>query len=106
MTAMNTDRPSDPALPPRTIDLEAARLLVDALQRDLEGIDGDRAEVAQLKAELVALRRVLHAEEPDNAAVHGLTGMQDRLHGVQEALKSDAFQAGRYLAEIGRILGL
>ncbi len=36
----------------------------------------------------------------------GLHDMRDRLHEFQDELKSDAFQAGRYLAELGRILGL
>ncbi|MGE0799446.1 MAG: hypothetical protein AB7G13_10435 [Lautropia sp.] len=107
---MPDDRPTtQPAAPnpEPAIDLQAARRLVDALERDLAGIGEDRARVALLKAEIAELRRVLQAEEPPGAAMHsGLHGMRDRLHDMQDELKGDAIQAGRYLAEIGRVLGL
>jgi len=92
---------------PGAIDHVAAKRLLDALDRDLDGIDSDAAHVAMLRAEVAELRRVLHADEPSHESMHtGLAGMRERLHEVQQELKGDAFQAGRYLAEIGRVLGL
>jgi len=50
---------------------------------------------------------VLHADTSTPEDLHsGLHGMRERLHDFPEELKGDAFQAGRYLAELGRILGL
>jgi hypothetical protein len=102
--------PSDPvssegAAP--VIDVEQARRLLDALDRDLRGLGADRQELAVLEAEVDELRRVLHAEgvTPEELQT-GLHGMRDRLHDFPEELKGDAFRAGRYLAELGRILGL
>ncbi len=97
----------NPAPMPAAIDQAAARRLLDALERDLDAIPSDAARVAVLRAEVAELRRVLHAEEPSHESMHsGFSGMRERLHDAQQELKGDAFQASRYLAEIGRILGM
>lgn len=97
--------PGEGAAP--VIDVEQARRLLDALERDLQELRGDRKDLAVLEAELGELRRVLHADDVSPEAVQtGLHGMRDRLHDFPEELKGDAFRAGRYLAELGRILGL
>lgn len=90
-----------------TIDIEQARQLVEALERDLKDISGDPATLAMLEAEVAALRRVLHADDATPEQLHtGLNGMRLRLHDFPDEIKGDAFRAGRYLAELGRILGL
>ena len=91
----------------RGIDLDEARRLLDALERDVKGIGGSAPDVAVLRAEIEQLRQVLHADDSTQEALQtGLHGVHDRLHDFPEELKGDAFQAGRYLAELGRILGL
>jgi hypothetical protein len=91
----------------REIDIEQARRLLEALERELKELPGDRANFAVLEAEVAELRRVLHAEDATPEQLHtGLHGMRDRLHDFPDELKGDAFRAGRYLAELGRILGL
>jgi hypothetical protein len=110
---MSVDPPLTPApdLPEeasdRAIDIEEARRLVEALERDLKDLPGDRSNLAVLEAEIAELRRVLHADDATPEQWHtGLHGMRDRLHDFPDEIKGDAFRAGRYLAELGRILGL
>jgi hypothetical protein len=108
-TRLTTERSMGPTSTsrPAEIDHVAAKRLLDALERDLDGIGSDAAGVAVLRAEIAELRRVLHADEPSHESMRtGFAGMRERLHELQQELKGDAFQAGRYLAEIGRVLGL
>lgn len=96
------NQPREPAF-----DIEEARRLVDALERDLEGVGGNAPDLDVLKAEIGELRQVLHADGSTPEDLHtGLHGMRERLRDFPEELKGDAFRAGRYLAELGRILGL
>lgn len=110
--AMSPDSPTAPGEDPRegtagAIDVEQARRLLEALERDLKELPGDRSHLAVLEAEVAELRRVLHAEDATPEQLHtGLHGMRDRLHDFPDEIKGDAFRAGRYLAELGRILGL
>ena len=96
------DQPREP-----DVDIAEARRLLDALERDVQGLDGSATDLAVLRAEIQALRQVLHADSSTPEELQsGLHGMRDRLHDFPEELKGEAFQAGRYLAELGRILGL
>jgi hypothetical protein len=89
------------------IDVVEARRLLAALERDVQGLDGSAPDLDVLRAEIRELRQVLHADSSTREELQsGLHGMRDRLHDFPEELKGDAFQVGRYLAELGRILGL
>lgn len=89
------------------IDVGEARRLLDALERDLQGVGGNAPDLELLKAEIKELRQVLHTDSSTPEELQtGLHGMRDRLHDFPDELKGDAFRAGRYLAELGRILGL
>ena len=89
------------------VDIVEARRLLDALERDEQGLGASAPGVDVLRAEIQALRQVLHADNSTPEEMHsGLYDMRDRLHEFPDELKGDAFQAGRYLAEFGRILGL
>lgn len=90
------------------IDVEQARRLLDALEQDLRSAGGDPKVVASLMAEVAQLRGVLLAagRTDDAELAGGLHGVRERLHHLSDELVGDAFQAGRYLAELGRILGL
>jgi hypothetical protein len=89
------------------IDIVEARRLLDALERDVKGLDGHAPDLDVLRSEIRELRQVLHTDSSTPEEMQsGLHGMRDRLHDFPEELKGDAFQAGRYLAELGRILGL
>jgi hypothetical protein len=95
---------------PANIDVDEARRLLDALERDLHDLRSRQAPSAELDvlmAEVSQLREVLQAGDRSDAQMHSeLHGMRERLHRLSDELVGDAFQAGRYLSELGRILGL
>ncbi len=89
------------------INVDEAKRLLDALERDLRKSAVDSAGIETLMSEVTDLRAVLNAGEQSNDVLHsGLHGMRNRLHSLSDELIGDAFQAGRYLSELGRILGL
>ncbi len=89
------------------INVEEATRLLDRLERDLRASTGESTGKEALLNEVNELRAVLNSAGQSNAALHsGLHGMRERLHSLSDELISDAFQAGRYLSELGRILGL
>ena len=102
---MSTRKPNDDST--RDIDLDEVAALVDALERDLQKIEGDSKDVQRLKDEVETLKNLLRSP------VRRHHWVRDALHGIREgfddALDSavaGGVQASRYLAEIGRILGM
>jgi hypothetical protein len=89
------------------IDLEAARRLVEQLERDLAAAQSGKVDPAVLQAEVEQLRALLAQHSASNADVHaGLSGLRERMHTVGDELFTDAVKSGDYLARIGRLLGL
>ena len=85
------------------VDLEEVRKLIDALERDLENVRGDSAAVQRLRDEVETLKNVL------GSPVRRHHWVRDSLHGIRDAFDSavaDGLKASRYVAEIGRILGM
>ena len=83
------------------VDLEEVRKLLDALERDLENVNGDIASVQRLKDEVQTLRNVL------DSPVRRHHWVRDSLHGIRESFDSPgAAKASQYVLEIGRILGM
>ena len=82
------------------IDIDEARKLVHALEADLDRFqDGS--------ADLQTLRKVLQAPDPGHGWVRD--ALESIHSGIQEGVdtaKLDAIIAGRYIASIGRMLGL
>ena len=102
---MSTRKPNDDST--RDIDLDEVAALVDALESDLQKIEGDSKDVQRLKDEVETLKNLLRSP------VRRHHWVRDALHGIREgfddALDSavaGGVQASRYLAEIGRILGM
>jgi hypothetical protein len=89
------------------IDLDAARRLVEQLERDLAGAQSGKVDPAVLQAEVEQLRALLAQQEAAPGEVHaGLAGVRDRMHTLGDELFTDAVKSGDYLARIGRLLGL
>lgn len=89
------------------VDLDAIQRLVDMLEEDLSNMRSGAGDVERLRAEVDALKNLLDSPAPHTHTV------RDSLHNVRSALdrewdsaKSEAFTAGRYVAEIARILGI
>jgi multidrug resistance efflux pump len=89
------------------IDLDAARRLVEQLERDLAAAQSGKVDPAVLRAEVEQLRALLAQQTAAPAEVHaGLSGVRDRMHTLGDELFNDAVKSGDYLARIGRLLGL
>ena len=100
-----TDRPKPEGAP--EIDLDEVAKLLEALERDLEKVQSGSRDVQVLRDEVETLKNVL------NSPVRRHHWVRDGLHGIREGIESavdtaiaEAVSAGRYVTEIGRILGL
>ena len=91
----------------RDIDLDEVARLIEALERDLEKAERGSADVQRLRDEVETLKNVLRSP------VRRPHWVRDALHGIREgfdntveAAVAEGLQASRYIAEIGRILGM
>lgn len=89
------------------IDIDAAKKLVHALEEDLSKVQDGSAAFQTLRDEVTALKAVLETPDPGHGWV------RDALHSIHATIeegadtaKVDAIVAGRYVAAIGRMLGL
>lgn len=89
------------------VDLEEVGRLVEALEQDLEKIPSDSPDIQRLKDEVQTLRNVLHSP------VRRQHWVRDGLHSISEAIETaldtavvGGMKGSRYIAEIGRILGM
>lgn len=89
------------------IDLEEARRLIEALERDLEKVRGGARDVQVLRDEVRTLRNVLDSPVRRHHWVReGLHAVREGIDNTVDSAIAEAISAGRYVAEIGRILGL
>ena len=89
------------------VDLEAVQKLVLTLENDLSRVRSGSGDVQRLRDEVDALKVLLdspaHRHHSVRDALHRVRSMLDR---EWDTAKTEAFTAGRYASEIGRILGL
>ena len=91
----------------QAVDLEEVARLVAALERDLQNLPGDSSHIQRLRDEVQTLKNVL--ESP----VRRQHWVRDGLHSISEAIENgldtavaQGMKGSRYIAEIGRILGM
>jgi hypothetical protein len=97
-------KPSDD---PHGVDLDEVRALIEALERDLDRVKGDSADIQRLRYEIVTLKRVLHGPAHEHHRVRdALHGLRERIDRAMDAAVFEGLEASRYVTEIGRILGL
>ena len=85
------------------IDLQQVEQLVAALEADLARVRSGSQDVQALRNEVDSLKQLLDSSGPPHGPVH------DRLrsiHTLLDNLVDDAIQGARYVAEIGRMLGM
>jgi hypothetical protein len=100
-----TEKPQTEGVP--EIDLDEVRKLVEALERDLEKVQGGARDVQVLRDEVATLKNVLDSPVRRHHWVRdGLHGIRDGFENVVDSAIAEGLRAGRYIAEIGRILGL
>ena len=84
----------------REIDLEEVARLIDALERDLSRVQGNFFFNDTANTEIYTLKNVLRSP------VRRHHWVRDALHDIRDAAVAEGIEVGRYVAEIGRILGL
>jgi hypothetical protein len=82
------------------IDLDEVARLVEALERDLDSVKGSSKDIQRLRDEVDTLKNVLRSP------VRRHHWVRDALHDIRDAAVAEGIEVGRYVAEIGRILGL
>lgn len=89
------------------IDIDEARKLVHALEKDLDRVQQGSADIQTLRDEVETLRNVLEAPDPGHNWVRdALEGIHASIAEGVDSAKLDAIVAGRYIAAIGKMLGL
>lgn len=89
------------------IDLDEVAKLIEALERDLKNVRSGSADVQRLRDEVETLKNLLRSP------VRRHHWVRDALHGIREgfddaldAAVAEGIEVSRYVAEIGRILGM
>lgn len=104
-TRVNPERDKDEHAP--QIDLDEVARLIEALERDLNGIQGGSKDIQRLRDEVETLKNVLRSPVRRHHWVRdALHDIRNRFDDALDAAVAEGITAGRYVAEIGRILGL
>lgn len=102
---MATRKPED--VSGEQIDLDEVAKLIEALERDLEKLQGSSRDIQHLKDEIETLKNVLKSPVRRHHWVRdALHGIRERMDDALDAALAEGIEIGRYIAEIGRILGL
>jgi len=89
------------------IDLDEVARLIEALEQDLNNVQADSKDIQRLKDEVATLKNVL------GSPVRRHHWVRDALHDIRGSIDSavdnavaEGIQVSRYVAEIGRMLGM
>jgi len=89
------------------LDLEEVSRLIEALERDLQRVQGSSGDVQRLKDEVETLKNLLRSPVRRHHWVRdALHGVREGIHGAWDTAVAEGLEASRYIAEIGRILGM
>ena len=87
--------------------LDRVRSLVAAMERELANAPADQPNVQALRQEIETLKQVLADGEDQHVLVkEKLHTVRGTLQDMTARVESEVLQDSRYIAEIGRILGL
>jgi len=91
----------------RQIDLDEVARLIEALERDLNTVQGPSKDLQRLRDEVDTLKNVLRSPVRRHHWVRdALHDIRERFDDALDATVAEGIQVSRYVAEIGRILGL
>ena len=91
----------------RQIDLDEVAKLIEALERDLGKVQAGSVDVQRLRDEVETLKNVLRSPVRRHHWVRdALYGIRESFDDAVETAVVEGLQASRYIAEIGRILGM
>lgn len=89
------------------IDLEEVAALLTALERDLASVKGNPKDLQRLKDEVQTLKNVLGSPVRRHHWVRdGLDGILHAFENALDTAVAEGLKGSRYIAEIGRILGM
>jgi hypothetical protein len=100
---MSEPRNPPSAAPEPRLDLQQVERLVAAIETDLAKVRTGSQDVEALRAEVDSLKELLDSSAPAHEPVHHRLRS---MHRLLDTLVDDAVQGARYVAEIGRILGM
>jgi len=89
------------------IDLKEVAKLIEALEQDLKKVQSGSKDMQLLRDEVETLKNVLNSPVRRHHWVRdGLHGIRDGFENAVDSAVAEGLTASRYIAEIGRILGL
>jgi len=89
------------------MDLDEVARLIEALERDLQKVQGNSADIQRLRDEVETLKNLLRSPVRRHHWVRdALHGIREGMHSVVDTAVAEGLEVGRYVAEIGRILGM
>jgi hypothetical protein len=89
------------------VDLDEAAKLIAALEEDLKKVSGDSHDVQRLKDEVQTLKNVLNSPvRRHHWVAEGLHSVREEFERALDTAVAQGVKGSRYIAEIGRILGL
>jgi hypothetical protein len=90
-----------------SLDIAAARRLVDDIAADLAALPPDSTRHAQLRSEVEQLKAMLGDAAAHPPAVEaGVRSVHSQVDRASKELQSDGVRVGLFLQDIGRMLGL
>jgi cell division septum initiation protein DivIVA len=102
---MTTEKPETANV--QHIDLDEVARLVEALEHDLNKLQGNAPDIQKLRDEIETLKNVLQSPVRRHHWVRdALHGIRERIDKALDAAVVEGVEVSRYIAEIGRILGL
>jgi hypothetical protein len=92
---------------PPEIDLEEVEKLLEALEQDLKKVQVGTRDVQVLRDEVETLKNVLSSPVRRHHWVRdGLHAIRENFENVVDSAVAEGLRASRYIAEIGRMLGM
>lgn len=89
------------------IDLDEVEKLLDALEEDLKKVQVGTRDVQVLRDEVETLKNVLNSPVRRHHWVRdGLHAIRENFENVVDSALAEGLRASRYIAEIGRMLGM
>ncbi|HYD95578.1 MAG TPA: hypothetical protein VEC01_09665 [Noviherbaspirillum sp.] len=105
-TNEQNDQPMSTAAP-HAFSMERVSQLVAALEQELASAPADLPKAQALRQEIDALKQLLAAPGDQHGEVREkLHTVRNTLQDMTARVESEVLQDSRYVAEIGRILGL
>jgi len=87
--------------------IAADPVLIEALERDLKNVQGESKDIQRLRDEVETLKNVLKSPVRRHHWVRdALHDIRERFDDVLDVAVAEGIQVSRYIAEIGRILGM